>query len=114
MRFLIIFGLAGLLAACGESMTPEQRAQASCESGTEAILVSRDFVEDRLRAPSTADFPSTNSEGVRSRYLGNCTHEVWAYVDAQNAFGAQIRTKYYAKLKNPDGAGTWYVVELEM
>ncbi len=45
------------------------------------------------------------------QYLGDCTHLVNSYVDAQNGFGAQIRTYYRAKVKYAED-GTWQLLDL--
>jgi hypothetical protein len=52
-------------------------------------------VKDRLKAPATADFPW---DAVRTKELGSCRFQVEAYVDAQNSFGAMIRTRYSATM----------------
>lgn len=48
------------------------------------------FVRARLRAPSTADFPWYNGQGT----VSGGTYTVKSYVDAQNAFGAKVRTTF--------------------
>jgi hypothetical protein len=47
-------------------------------------------------------------------YVGECTHEVLSYVDAENSFGAKIRSQYYAKLKNDKGTDNWQLITLKM
>ncbi len=93
-----------------DDRTPEEK----CADGTTAFVMSQSFVEKRLRSPSTADFPYTSSEGVRMQYMGECTHKIWAYVDAQNAFGATIRTNYYTELQNKKGTDEWRLIDLKM
>src|SRR5687767_12798343 len=69
----------------------EKRAQQQCEDKITAFVMSQDFVKDQLKAPATAKFPRFTNEDVRVTYLGDCTHEVRAFVDAENAFGAKLR-----------------------
>lgn len=77
-----------------------------CRSDTARILayvLSQQHVERRLRAPSTADFPSFTK--VKVLTSGECSFEIVGYVDAQNGFGAMIRSHYVAKVtrdKNDD------------
>ena len=65
---------------------------------TSACIMARQFVEGRLKAPSTSKFESCYDATIV--YLGNQTYEVRSYVDSQNSFGAMIRTNYYVKLKD--------------
>lgn len=55
------------------------------------------YVENSLKAPSTADFAPSLDANIRD--LGNNTFEISSYVDAQNSFGAVIRTDFYCKLQ---------------
>lgn len=54
----------------------------------------RDIVRDRLKAPSTADFPGIFDADSRPTSADGCVMVYASYVDAQNSFGAKIRTKY--------------------
>lgn len=62
---------------------------------TMAEILCQFYVENMLKSPSTADFPT--SANVQD--LGNNTFEIRSYVDAQNSFGATIRTNYYCKIQ---------------
>jgi hypothetical protein len=106
--------LVAILGSLGNNRTPEQKAQAKCEDKTTAFVMSQSFVKKRLRAPTTADFPWITDSEVSIKYVGGCTHEVRAYVDAQNAFGAKIRNRYYVKLQNQKGTDTWSALEVQI
>lgn len=69
-----------------------------------ALILSRRFVESALKAPSTAKFPAIWDEGVFIIRAGD-KYSVSAYVDAQNSFGAMLRTDYYCEMTytGPDG-----------
>ena len=51
-------------------------------------------VEDRLKAPASADFPSCIWDQSQVKYAGNGVYNFSSWVDAQNGFGAKIRTYY--------------------
>ncbi len=60
---------------------------------TDAYITTQYFVKDKLKAPATADFPmECTSTAV------NDTFYIKSYVDAQNSFGANIRTHYTCTL----------------
>lgn len=79
-------------------------------SKSSVYVAAQEFVKERLRAPSTAKFPEGSYEYVEE--LGQIhvlrQHEksghscfryrVKSYVDAQNAFGAQIRTHFVCEI----------------
>jgi hypothetical protein len=66
----------------------------------------QDSVRAQLLAPSTADFQSCVWHNDLVKYVGHGLYKVNFYVDAENAFGAKIRTSYYAEVDAsvaPDG-----------
>lgn len=76
-----------------------------------AIVHAEDVVRNRLKSPTSAEFPSWSSFNVRN--IGECVFIVSSYVDAQNGFGAQIRSNFMVKLKiNQDGSGVLLDFEL--
>lgn len=88
------------LAGCGSSGPDEIGAKIACE----------DFVQKSLKAPSTADFPSYSS------YTATGGPEVWTvngYVDAENGFGAKIRTDWKCMVSSSDG-DSWNLEDLQM
>jgi len=52
------------------------------------------FVEKQLKSPKSAEFPSWDESFVTP--LGDARYRVAAYVDAENSFGASIRTRFTA------------------
>ena len=54
------------------------------------------------KAPATADFASYSDSAVVNK--GDGTYIVVSYVDAQNSFGAKIRTRYTCTVFTVDGA----------
>jgi hypothetical protein len=62
--------------------------------------VCHQFVEDRLKAPSTADFEDVDE------YKASNSAGVWTivgWVDSENSFGAKIRTDYVCKVRHVSG-----------
>ena len=102
--------VAGMLLGCGGS---EPRDPTTGGGETRAFVMCQQPVEGQLRAPSTAKFPYTTSPGVSSTHIGGGVYNVHGYVDAQNAFGAMIRTNWICKIKE-NADRTWSIVELEM
>jgi len=54
----------------------------------------RDKAHSQLKAPATARFPEQNEKAVTLKVLPSGRGYVMSYVDAQNGFGALIRTKF--------------------
>lgn len=91
-----VIAFIALLAALGQfsgssssstSSTPTAR-----HSGVGAFVACQQFVKDRLRAPSTADFPSGSTRYTTE--IGGGKYRVEAYVDSQNGFGAMLRSNF--------------------
>lgn len=66
-----------------------------------AWAYAQQFVKQDLKAPSTAEFPFGGYRHVQP--LGDGRYRVTSYVDAQNSFGAALRTHFEAVLRRaPD------------
>jgi len=86
-----------------------------CKNTTLAFVMSQEFVRRRLKAPSTAEFPYITNDQVAVSTKADCTFRVVAWVDAQNGFGAQIRSRYVVDLKLiDDEAGTWQAIDVRI
>ena len=66
------------------------------------------FVRANLKAPSTAVFPAapTSSVVITQGQFDGVT-VLKGYVDAQNGFGAQIRSIWACSTKFDPASGTW-------
>lgn len=78
-------------------------------SAIEAYSMSQDFCRNNLKAPSTAKFPWV---APHVEDLGDGEYRVSSYVDAENSFGAKIRTNYICTVKYV-GDDKWRLIEFE-
>jgi hypothetical protein len=63
----------------------------------EMIVRCQDLVKENLRSPSSADFQGL-LDGIESpSYFGNCDTEWVSWVEAKNALGVPIRTRFKCK-----------------
>lgn len=78
--------------------------------------MAKDFVTKNLKAPSTANFGSMLGEYQDPRKacssLGNKTWRCSGWVDAQNEYGAMLRSNFTAVVWNTDG-DHWKLKEYE-
>ena len=74
-----------------------------------ASIVCEDFVKDRLKAPSTADFPSYSDYTITG---SGDDYTVEGYVDAENGFGAMIRTDWTCTVRAVDEDGRFQLQSL--
>ena len=74
------------------SLTPATKSEQSLE--IEAFVGSQMAVEENLKSPSSAKFPSIIDSKVSVKKLAENKYSVSAYVDSQNSFGAMIRNYY--------------------
>ena len=106
---VLLVGFAGLLV--WGAFASKNRDK--CDDKIGAFVMSQSFVKDRLKAPSTASFPYITDDGVSVTKQEGCSYSVRAYVDAQNSFGAKIRTRYSVNVRPGDG-DNWYATNLKM
>ncbi len=79
------------VSACSYSSTPSGPDQYG------AMEVCRQFVQNHLKSPSTADFSNESASGYGS------TWTVTGSVDSQNSFGGVVRNNYLCKAHSGDG-----------
>lgn len=90
----------------------EARREAErCGDRYAAFAAAQHLVEQRLRAPSTADFASMTNSDVSQLACGRW--RVRSYVDAQNAFGAKLRTDFVAEVRRREN-GNWGAEKIEI
>ncbi|NMG64887.1 hypothetical protein GPA19_08005 [Azoarcus indigens] len=81
-----------------------------------AAIICAGYVEDRLLAPKSADFPwGKDARGVWQ--MPDQVYVIKSYVDSQNAFGAMVRTNYRCEIKAAKGGsgdpGDWRLIKLD-
>ncbi len=86
-----------------------------CKDDSGAFVEAQHFIKDKLIAPATASFPMMNPEANEVSRItlpnGHCAFRVSSYVDAENGFGAKIRTKYDATVAPDDARGDNWTLE---
>jgi len=91
--------------------TPEQQSASNAQrDGYTAAFTCQGAVRDRLKAPATAEFQAPRNAEIKRYDSGN--YEIVSYVDAQNSFGAKLRSPYTCVVA-PSGAG-FQVLELKI
>ena len=108
---LVLIGGVGLFM----KMAATPPSPEDLNSPRNAALVCRQFVQARLKAPTTAKFPNVydNESGVGYALLDSGARVVTAYVDSQNGFGAMIRTPFTCTVtwQHDD---TWHLNDLRL
>ena len=78
------------------------------------ITTAWQFVERGLRSPSTAVFPQISEHKVYSLPDYENGYEVHGYVDAQNGFGAMIRSNFICELYYDSESDNWRLIDLQL
>ncbi|QDY06166.1 hypothetical protein FJK98_02470 [Micromonospora sp. HM134] len=98
-----LVGIGGLLALlCG--MVALDGDDPPSDPGPDAERVCQDFVKKRLKAPASAEFTGITHTGYGSDYT------VTGSVDAQNTFGATIRSTFTCQVR--DAGDEWRLLSL--
>lgn len=84
-----------LIKSCFSSSPEEEETSQLNDFKIRALVYSHTCVEERLKAPATADFPS-DLDAVNP--VSDSVFVINSYVDSQNGFGAMIRTRYICKI----------------
>lgn len=105
--------LGAIVGQCSDTVsTPKTAAEITADSlrsvEMDARIMCKQFVEQRLRAPSTAKFGRVTAWPVKGKpYHWTATGQV----DAQNGFGAQIRSTFGCDMKH-DANNTWTALNI--
>ncbi|WP_162175151.1 hypothetical protein [Fodinicurvata fenggangensis] len=83
-----------------------------CLPAEDAFFVSQQFVERSLKAPSTAEFSSSFDRESGYHKTGACTYRVSGYVDAENSFGAKIRTNWWTEVEYSPEEDGWRLLDM--
>lgn len=111
MRKLIGLGVLLFMAACAQG--PQQQKQDVYGSPQGAYDISKSFVTKSLKAPSTAKFPLFSDEDVIISSLSYGEYKISAWVDAQNSFGAMLRTPYKCSVQYV-GKNEWVLKDIKL
>ena len=104
----IVASLAGVVIA--GNLTSTTRVP----DALDACITAHEFVEQTLKAPSTAKFPACHSSDVKIKQQEPLGRDVWTvtgYVDSQNSFGAMLRSTYIVKMIYDPARHTWHLQE---
>jgi hypothetical protein len=102
---LVIVG--GVVYACSGGSDDPSDSGGGRSDGMAKVMCEK-FVEDRLKAPGTADFSGIFDTEITGS--GN-NYTVRGHVDAQNSFGAMLRSDYTCAIRN-DGDDSWSLESL--
>lgn len=107
LAFFLLVGLAGLWSG-GATQPGSPSAGRSPTTGDtsarlneiKAWLACKDGMKARLLAPATAEFPDgVLNRAWTARHRSEGLYDVSAYVDAQNGFGAKLRTNFTCQVQ---------------
>lgn len=98
IRILLIVGFIVFIAnlCSSPSSPPSSPTHSYTDSRIDAYTTSKRIIEKVLKAPSTATFQSYDKSMIS---VSGDTYTVNGYVDAQNSFGAMLRSYYTVRLK---------------
>jgi hypothetical protein len=114
--FLIISGLGlfFILDAAERETAAVKPSRCFGQTEKDAWYMAKRFVERNLKAPSTASFQNYfDADASQIAQSVNCTWTVRGYVDAENSFGAKIRSHYIVMLR-PVGGSKWQASRVEI
>jgi len=121
LGFFIFFVVVGVAINSSKTSTassnpPPTPTTPAVDQGNkvEAFTMAEEFIKKRLKAPSTADFGGIFHDYQDPNqivvYEGGGNYKVTIWVDAQNSFGAKIRSHFILSLHDK-GTGTWELLD---
>ncbi|WP_142459659.1 hypothetical protein [Geodermatophilus aquaeductus] len=102
LSVLAVIGL--VVAACVSNMNDDNKSSGGGRDEIGAGVACEEFVKRQLRAPATADFPNFQEYVVTG---SGDQYTVQGYVDAQNGFGALIRSDWSCSIQRDEEQEQW-------
>lgn len=96
--FVVIIIIMILVSGAGSSSSKSNTPQ---DLSSDAWYICQDFIKDKLKAPSTAEFEVRNKNHIIDE--GDNTFTITMNVDAENSFGAMIRDTFYCRVHYTTG-----------
>lgn len=111
---MIILGVFFVMALAGiGTETGDETAEDLNKAyPSEAVVMAEEFVKSRLKAPGTAEFNSYDPDKVTE--IEKNKFKVTGWVDAENSFGAKIRSNYLAVVRYEPEQEKWYLEEISI
>lgn len=82
-----------------EAAAEKQRRVEACTDENMFRATAKEAVLDHLKAPATAEFPAYSQVTIARVSADSCRYIVRSYVDAQNSFGAQVRSDWLVDIE---------------
>jgi peptidoglycan hydrolase-like protein with peptidoglycan-binding domain len=113
---IVTFGVLGFVGwyIFGGGEDGKGGTEKGCEDKAFAFVYSKQVIKPELKYLSSPGFPQAPSTRSRSNRdvsisnLGGCTHQVMAWVDANNLLGARVRTYYTVIMQYRSTTKDWY------
>lgn len=100
-------------ASTRDRQVRQTKSWKQADNSIRAYIMVEDWVRERLKSPSTADFPGAfDGRADHIRRLPNQRYGIASWVDSQNAFGATIRT-HFAALVQQISKDDWILEDLD-
>ena len=77
-----------------------------------AYYAARTFVEQRLKAPKTAEFGTYYDSNTVITKMDDNNYKIRLYVDSENSFGAMIRSEFIVDVRKADN-GDWVLMDIK-
>lgn len=93
----------------------KEKIKAEQEFASRAFIISKSYIKQKIKTPATAEFPFLD---YQSTSLTPRTVEIRSYFDAQNNFGATVRTHYKIKMEQTGDdwadVSAWEILDFTM
>lgn len=110
---LITISILVLFVFLAVGSSPESENKINEPTKTTAAYRARDYLEQRLTAPLTADYPFwSEDKDTAVKELENNKFGYRSYVHSENAFGVEMRTDFYIVVKYI-GNENWRLVSID-
>lgn len=104
-----VFIIIMCISFCSGPTEEEKAAQRKSDREFTVEVLSRQFVEGRLKSPSSAEFSN-----IQIKQENDSVYRVFGVVDSQNDYGAMLRSRYHCVVElKSDSTGVCNYLTIE-
>ncbi|KHO37550.1 hypothetical protein OR62_10970 [Clostridium tetani] len=107
---VFIFALIG----CGGDSEVDKAKKAERDKRTTIITTAQSVVEENLKSPGTAKVNVYNIKETNSDNENMTVYNVSGYVDAENSFGAKLRSNFIVRLEGTKDLSKYEVLDVKI
>lgn len=112
---IMTIAITFLLSGCLDVESYDEKMARTCGTPAQAFQVSKNAIKENIKFPESSKFPeSVLDDKVEYKEIDDCTTLIESQFNAQNGFGAFVRSYYSVEIKYSKRKDSWSYSKLKI